>query len=198
MIQPNGSSLWNNGTTINPFSQGDTIESQFAEIKVPITSPQNAIPGAYLLTLDGAVRHEIYSGGNTVTVPKYSVRYLPMNDDFGFRATFGKSFEAPTLYDLYGPSSSGFTSSPGGLNAYNSAGVATGAKFPNLQAQQASQGPDEGVGEIGAVAVQDVEVPPSRPNVSREIEPETKFPMSAPAAGLNSLHGEAFNHRSLT
>ncbi len=138
LIQPNGSSLWNNGTTINPFSQGDTIESQFAEIKVPITSPQNAIPGAYLLTLDGAVRHEIYSGGNTVTVPKYSVRYLPMNDDFGFRATFGKSFEAPPLYDLYGPSSSGFTSSPGGLNAYNSAGVATGTKFPNIQAQQAS------------------------------------------------------------
>ncbi len=138
LIQPSGSSLWNNGTTINPFSQGYTVESQFGEIKVPITSPQNAIPGLYLLTADAAVRHEIYSGGNTVTVPKFSIRYLPINEDFGFRATLGKSFEAPTLYDLYGPSSSGFTSSPGGLNAYNSSGVATGTKFPNLQAYQAS------------------------------------------------------------
>ena len=138
LIQPNGSSLWNNGTTINPFSQGYNVESQFGEIKVPITSPQNAIPGLYLLTVDGAVRHEIYSGGNTVTVPKYSIRYLPVNEDFGFRATTGKSFQTPTLYDLYGPSSSGFSNSPGGLNAYNAAGVATGAKFPNLQTFEAS------------------------------------------------------------
>jgi iron complex outermembrane receptor protein len=138
LIQPNGSSLWNNGTTINPFSQGYTVESQFGEIKVPITSPQNAIPGLYLLTADAAVRHEIYSGGTTVTVPKFSIRYLPLNEDFGFRATTGQSFQTPTLYDLYGPSSSGFSNSPGSLNVYNSAGVATGAKFPNLQTFESS------------------------------------------------------------
>ncbi|MDB6166234.1 MAG: hypothetical protein JWQ83_1374, partial [Lacunisphaera sp.] len=52
------------------------------------------------------------------------------------RATYAKSFTAPTLYDLYGPSSSGVTLSLGGLNAYNSAGTPTGGKFPNLQAFQ--------------------------------------------------------------
>jgi iron complex outermembrane receptor protein len=132
-----GTSLWNNGVTINPFAKEETIKSYFAEVKVPITSPQNAIPGAYLLSLDGAVRHEEYSSGDKVSVPKISLRYLPINDQLAFRATYGKSFTAPTLYDLYGPSNSGFTSSPGGLNAYNSAGQPTGAKFPNLQAFQA-------------------------------------------------------------
>jgi iron complex outermembrane receptor protein len=137
-VQPGGGSLWNNGTTINPFNQGFNNTSTFAEVKIPVTSPKNGIPFAYLLTLDGAMRHESYSSGNKVTVPKYSVRYLPINDQIALRATIGKSFQAPSLYDLYGPTSSGFTSSPGGLNVYNSSGVATGAKFPNLQAQAES------------------------------------------------------------
>ena len=137
-VLPGGGSLWNNGTTINPFDQGFNNTSTFAEVKVPVTSPKNAIPFAYLITLDGAMRHESYSGGNKVTVPKYSIRYLPLDDQLAFRATVGKSFRSPSLYDLYGPLSSGFTSSPGGLNAYNSSGVATGSKFPNLQAQSQS------------------------------------------------------------
>jgi iron complex outermembrane receptor protein len=133
-----GTSAWNNGVTINPFDQQENIKSYFAELKVPITSPQNAIPGLYLLSLDGAVRHEEYSTGDSVSVPKVSIRYLPVNDQLAFRSTYSKSFTAPSLYDLYGPSNSGFTASPGGLNAYNSAGQPTGAKFANLQGFEAS------------------------------------------------------------
>ena len=136
LVQPGGGSLWNNGTTINPFDKGFNVKSYFGEVKVPVFAPQNKIPGLYLVTLDGAMRHEEYSSGAKVTVPKYSLRYLPFDDQFAFRATVGKSFETPTLYDLYGPTNSGFTSSPGGLNVYNSSGVATGAKFANLQGQE--------------------------------------------------------------
>jgi iron complex outermembrane receptor protein len=105
-------------------------------LKVPVTSPQNKIPGLYLLTLDGAWRHEEYSDGNKTSVPKVSLRYLPFDDQLAFRATYAKSFTAPTLYDLYGPSASGFTAGLGGLNVYNSSGVATGAKFAPLQGYQ--------------------------------------------------------------
>ena len=129
-------SLWNNGTSLSPFDNSRDVKSEFAELKVPITSAKQNIPGLYLLSLDGAVRHESYSDGNSTTVPKVSLRYLPINTDFAFRATYAKSFTAPTLYDLYGPSSSGFTTSLGGLNAYNSSGSATGAKFANLQGYQ--------------------------------------------------------------
>lgn len=130
------SSLWNNGTSLSPFSGKRHVDSYFGELKVPVFSPQQAIPGLHLLTLDAAYRHESYSEGNTASVPKYSIRYMPFNDELAFRATFAKSFTAPTMYDLYGPSSSGFTNSPGGLNAYNTSGVATGGKFPNIQGQQ--------------------------------------------------------------
>jgi iron complex outermembrane receptor protein len=126
-------SLWNSGTSLNPFDAQRNLKAEFAELKVPVTSPQNKIPGLYLLTLDGAWRHEAYSDNNKTSVPKISLRYLPFDDQLAFRATFSKSFTEPILYDLFGPSNSGFTNSPGGLAAYNSSGVATGAKFPNLQ-----------------------------------------------------------------
>ncbi len=130
------SSLWNNGTSLSPFDNKRDVKSEFAEVKVPLTSAKQAIPGLYLLSLDGAVRHEAYSDGNSTTVPKVSLRYLPFNTDFALRATFAKSFTAPTLYDLYGPSASGYTIGLGGVNAYNTSGVATGAKFAPLQGYQ--------------------------------------------------------------
>ncbi|HVT72694.1 MAG TPA: TonB-dependent receptor, partial [Lacunisphaera sp.] len=129
-------SLWNNGTSLSPFDNARNVKSEFAELKIPITSPSMNIPGLHLMSLDGAVRHESYSDGNSTTVPKVSLRYLPVNDEIAIRATYAKSFTAPTLYDLYGPSSSGFTTSLGGLNAYNSSGSATGSKFANLQGFQ--------------------------------------------------------------
>lgn len=129
-------SLWNNGTSLAPFKNERNVKSEFAELKVPVFSPQNGLVGLHLLTLDGAVRHEEYSDGNKTTVPKISVRYLPFNDELALRATYAKSFAAPTLYDLYGPSTSGFTQSPAALDAYNSAGQPTGGKFPKFQAFQ--------------------------------------------------------------
>ena len=137
-IPPGGTtSQWNNGTSLNPFDKGRNVKSEFAELKVPVFSPQNGIPGLHLLSLDGAYRHEDYSDGNKSTVPKLSIRYLPYNDDIALRATFAKSFSEPTLDDLYGPTSSGFTNSPNGLTAYNSSGVAIG-NYPNLQGQEMS------------------------------------------------------------
>jgi iron complex outermembrane receptor protein len=135
-IPPGGtSSLWNNGTSLSPFNNQRNVKSEFAELKVPITDPQNNIPGLYTLSVDGAVRHEAYSDNNKTTVPKFSIRYLPINDQVAFRATYAKSFGAPTLYSLYGPSSAGSTPSLGGITSYNSSGQAIGV-FPNLQGFQ--------------------------------------------------------------
>jgi iron complex outermembrane receptor protein len=130
------SSLWNSGTSLAPFKGQRDVKSEYAELKVPLFSPQNNIPGLHLLTLDGAFRHEEYSDNNKTSVPKVSLRYLPFDDQLAFRATYAKSFTAPTLYDLYGPSASGFTIGLGGLNAYNSSGNPTGAKFAPLQGYQ--------------------------------------------------------------
>ncbi len=129
-------SLWNNGTSLSPFNKKRDVKAEYAEVKVPVFSPSQNLPGLHLVTLDVAARHEEYSEGNKKTVPKYSLRYLPFNDELAIRATYAESFTAPTMYALYGPSSSGFTNSPGGLNAYDSSGNAKGTKFPNIQGQQ--------------------------------------------------------------
>jgi iron complex outermembrane receptor protein len=44
-------------------------------------------------------------------VPKITLKYSPLNEDFSLRFSAGKSFIAPTLYDLYGPVNVGSTDS---------------------------------------------------------------------------------------
>lgn len=135
MIPPGGdTSRWNNGPVINPFEGTSNVTSEFAELRVPVLAPKNGVPGLHLLSLDTALRHESYSVGDQVTVPKVSVRYLPFNDELALRATYAKSFSVPPLLALHGPSGYEPTFPLGGLDAYASNGVPTGANFPNLQA----------------------------------------------------------------
>ncbi|MCX6952745.1 MAG: TonB-dependent receptor [Verrucomicrobia bacterium] len=97
---------WNGATTLYPFDANRSVGSLFAEVRAPIIKDA---PGAHLLELSGAVRHEFYSDTTNPTVPKISVRYLPINDEFALRSTFSRSFSAPSLYQLFGPVSIGFT-----------------------------------------------------------------------------------------
>lgn len=140
LIPPGAStSLWNSGTSLAPFDGGRSAKSYFGELKVPVVKD---VPGLHLLTLDGAVRHESFSDDNSATVPKVSLAWLPFDDQLRIRATYGKSFSEPTLYDLFGPQSTGFTSDLSGLTAYDSNGNAigkmslqghqTGGSNPNL------------------------------------------------------------------
>lgn len=133
LIPPGGTtSLWNSGTSLAPFDGSRSAKSEFAEIKVPVVKD---VPGLHLLTLDGAVRHESYSDGNKTTVPKISLAWLPFDDQLRIRGTYGKSFSEPSLYNLFGPQSTGFTSSLSAVRAYNTNGTPTGG-FIGLQGHQ--------------------------------------------------------------
>ena len=98
---------WNGATTLYPFSAGRSVSSLFGEIRVPVLKD---VAGAHLLELTGAIRHETYSDTTDPTVPKITLRYLPIDDQFALRATYSRSFSAPQLYSLFGPISIGFTS----------------------------------------------------------------------------------------
>jgi len=98
---------YNGATTLYPFNAGRTVTSEFVEVRVPILKD---VPGAHLLEFSGAVRHESYSDTTDPTVPKFTLRYLPIDDQFALRGTYSKSFSAPQLYSLFGPVSIGFTS----------------------------------------------------------------------------------------
>ena len=111
---------WNGATTLYPFDSNRAVGAIFGEVRVPVAKNT---PGAHILELTGAVRHEYYSDTSNPTVPKVSVRYLPFNDEFALRGTYSKSFSAPSLFSLFGPVSIGFTS-PFTLKRVNGTAVA--------------------------------------------------------------------------
>ena len=119
---------WNGATTLYPFDANRNIGALFAEVRIPLAKNT---PGAHLLEISGAVRHEFYSDTTNPTVPKVTFRYLPMNDELAFRGTYSKSFSAPQLFSLFGPVSVGFTS-PFSLNK------ATGGVVANVQTNSMS------------------------------------------------------------
>lgn len=108
-------SLWDGATTSDQFSVDRTVDSLFAEIRVPIVAPGQAIPGLYTLDVDAAVRKDWYSDTDDPLTPKVMLRWFPVNDQFAVRAAFSKSFSAASLYSLFGPDGVGFTEQPIGL-----------------------------------------------------------------------------------
>lgn len=120
----NGNIGWNGATSLAPFSATRTVKSVFAEVRVPLLA--NA-PAAHLLEVSGAVRHEKYSDTSNPTVPKITLRYLPFSDELALRATYSKSFTAPTLYNMFGPAGIGFTA-PFSLTPFGG-----GAAIDNMQ-----------------------------------------------------------------
>jgi iron complex outermembrane receptor protein len=102
---------YDSGTTIDPFDQARHITSFFAEANLPLVGADNRRDGIYLADLTVAARHERYSDTDNPTVPKVAFRYQPVDDSLLFRATFSKSYAAPTLYQLNAPTGIGFTNS---------------------------------------------------------------------------------------
>ncbi len=105
--QPAG---WDGATTSNPTNVHRSVDAVFAQVRVPLASPAQKISGLYTLDLDVAARYEKYSGKTgSPFVPKVLLRYLPFDDQLAFRASFSKSFSAPDLFALYGPTGVGYT-----------------------------------------------------------------------------------------
>ena len=100
---------WTGATSVNPFSASRKVTAFFAEALIPVTTAKNSVPGLHTLEFDAAIRHEDYSDTDNPTVPKITVRWLPFNDEFALRGTYGKSFNAPKLYEVFGPSDVGFS-----------------------------------------------------------------------------------------
>ena len=126
---------WLQATPRLPFNARLNTDSFFAEARIPIFSEKNAKRGFHTLELSIAARHDIYSTTEDPTVPKYSIRWLPFNDELAFRASYSESFVAPNLFELYGPLSTGFTPS---LNIirYDANGNSLGASGQRQYRQQ--------------------------------------------------------------
>jgi iron complex outermembrane receptor protein len=79
-----------------------TLEALFTEVHVPLISPDMQVPGARRLTLTAAGRWDHYSDfGNTVN-PQLGLAWQT-SPQLLVRASYGTSFRAPSLYELFEP-----------------------------------------------------------------------------------------------
>ena len=74
----------------------------FAEIDVPLVSPDNDVPGFHSLSVIGAGRFESFSPGGDDAVPKVAIRWQPIDEQVTIRASYSQSFVAPTTWQLFG------------------------------------------------------------------------------------------------
>ncbi|HWK74890.1 MAG TPA: TonB-dependent receptor [Povalibacter sp.] len=103
---------WLQATPTQAFNAKQDNDAVYAELRVPVFSDANAIPGFHALELSLAARKVHYEKiDDNPTVPKFTLRWQPFGDSFAIRGSYSESFTAPTLYELYGPTGSGFTSS---------------------------------------------------------------------------------------
>lgn len=72
----------------------------YAEASLPFIDAAANIRGVQRLELTAALRTEDYDSFGKVTTPKLGLIYGP-NPDFTLRASWGKSFKAPTLFQRY-------------------------------------------------------------------------------------------------
>lgn len=67
------------------------------------------VPGVYNLEINLAGRYDHYEGvDEDAKVPKVTLRYQPIKD-LTLRATYSNSFIAPNLFQLFGPTGTGFS-----------------------------------------------------------------------------------------
>ena len=84
----------------------------YAEADIPIFSPTFSFPGFYSLNLTAAVRYEEFRNNDTnVAVPKFGIRWQPLDETLTVRATIGEGFREPSLIELYASPTSALTPS---------------------------------------------------------------------------------------
>jgi iron complex outermembrane receptor protein len=77
-----------------------TVESAFAELSVPLIGQPDNVRAVPRLELSLAGRYESYSDFGTTSNPKIGLRWAP-SDSIKMRASWGTSFRAPKLVDIY-------------------------------------------------------------------------------------------------
>jgi len=86
---------------LTTFDAHRKVAAAYAEVRIPLIGPDNARPGLASLDLSGALRAEHYSDFGRTVNPRVSVEWSPMSG-VKLRGTYGESFRAPALVELYG------------------------------------------------------------------------------------------------
>ena len=91
-------------TPASPISRQRKIVSYYAEAEVPLFSEKHSADFIHGLSLNLAGRYEDFvTSKQTTFVPKVGLKWTPVNDNLVFRASWGKGFLQPSLFQLYAP-----------------------------------------------------------------------------------------------
>lgn len=93
----------NPGDRVTPTIQNRHIAATFAELYVPIVGKENRIPMVEALEFSAAVRRDRYSDFGSTTNPRIGLHWTPWTD-ISFRASYGKSFRAPSASEEHSES----------------------------------------------------------------------------------------------
>ena len=89
----------NTASTTNDRTTRRETQSAYMELFVPLVGSENAVRGIERLDLSLATRYDDYSDFGDTTNPKVAVVWSP-GAGLSLRATWGKSFRAPSLVDI--------------------------------------------------------------------------------------------------
>lgn len=92
-----------NGTPSEAFNETRRSRYAYGELFLPFVSPELSVPGIAKLSVSAAVRYEDYPGLDRIATPRIGLNYAPV-EDLTIRASWARSFKAPTLYQQYIPS----------------------------------------------------------------------------------------------
>ena len=87
-------------TGANTIQGDESSRFAYAEANFPLVGPEAGRAGVRRLNLIAAVRGEDYDSFGRVTTPKLGLVYGP-GADYTLKASWGRSFKAPTLYQLF-------------------------------------------------------------------------------------------------
>ena len=110
---------------------GRKVNSMYAELFIPLFGPENATAGFERLEFNAAVRHDKYSDVGSTTNPKFGVNWVPVNG-LKFRGSYGTSFRAPTIPEIYGNSNNLFVQNYSNPSGGTIQGVALSGQNLNL------------------------------------------------------------------
>lgn len=81
-----------------PFER--TVSAAFLELRAPLVGADNELPGVRRLEVSAAGRIERYSDVGSTSNPKLGILWSP-SEGWTFRMSYGTSFRAPALSDVY-------------------------------------------------------------------------------------------------
>jgi outer membrane receptor protein involved in Fe transport len=93
--------LYRSGKGVTLYGGDESSRFAYVELNLPLIGEDSKTSGVRRLELTAAARTERYSSFGGVTTPKLGVIY-GLNGDITFKASWGKSFKAPTLQNQNG------------------------------------------------------------------------------------------------